>query len=291
MTSAITPLRLRAIRHGLSLVGLGVLVAIVFYGPGSDTRWYWHLDLAAPYAGATQSLSGETFRYGPPFVLLFAPAHLLPFDAFRLLWLAVEIGCLYLLAGRWTLAAVALYPVALELSAGNINLPLALAVAAGIRYPAVWSFVLLSKVTPGVGILWFAVRGEWRRLGRALATTGAIMLATAVVAAGLWSAWIAMLATAVSLTPEPGQPYLAVPLALRLPAAVVLVTWGARTNRPWLAAVAATLALPTVWPAALSMLLAAVPLQSVPTSAREPGFRVALTGWRFRLPELPAHLR
>jgi len=36
------------------------------------------------------------------------------------------------------------------------------------------------------------------------------------------------------------QPNLAIPLLLRLPVAVVLVVWGARTNRRWTVPAAAT---------------------------------------------------
>ena len=52
-------------------------------------------------------------------------------------------------------SGAALPPVALELYHGNIHMLIAAAVVLGMRYPAAWSFVLLSKVTPGVGVLWF----------------------------------------------------------------------------------------------------------------------------------------
>ena len=38
-----------------------------------------------------------------------------------------------------------------------------------------------------------------------------------------------------------------IPLWIRLPAAAVLVVWGARTDRRWTVPVAATLALPVLW--------------------------------------------
>ena len=49
-------------------------------------------------------------------------------------------------------------------------------------------------------------------------------------------------------------------LALRLVAAAVLVTWGARTDRPWTVVVAATLANPTIAGRAFAMLIGVVPL-------------------------------
>ena len=47
---------------------------------------------------------------------------------------------------------------------------------------------------------------------------------------------------------------------LRLPVALVLVAWGARTDRRWTVPVAALLALPVIWLTSLSMLAALVPL-------------------------------
>jgi hypothetical protein len=50
------------------------------------------------------------------------------------------------------------------------------------------------------------------------------------------------------------------PAIVRLPIAVLIVAWGARTDRPWTVAVAATLALPIIWPHGLTVALAAIPL-------------------------------
>jgi hypothetical protein len=51
-----------------------------------------------------------------------------------------------------------------------------------------------------------------------------------------------------------------VPLWVRLPVAVALVVWGARTDRAWTVPVGAMLALPALWYGGISMLLAAIPL-------------------------------
>jgi hypothetical protein len=75
------------------------------------------------------------------------------------------------LGWRRTLLVLAFPPVALELYHGNIHLLLAAAIGLGLRYPWTWAFVLLTKVTPGVGLIWFAVRREWRQLGIALGVT------------------------------------------------------------------------------------------------------------------------
>ena len=45
------------------------------------------------------------------------------------------------------------------------------------------------------------------------------------------------------------------PLFIRLPLAVVVLWWAARTDRPWLVPAACLLALPVIWFNGLSMLL------------------------------------
>jgi len=52
-----------------------------------------------------------------------------------------------------------------------------------------------------------------------------------------------------------------VPLWMRLPIAVVLTVYAARTNRRWLLVVATTLALPVLWYGGLTMLAGIVALQ------------------------------
>ena len=76
------------------------------------------------------------------------------------LWLLFMALCLVAIAGVWAILVAFIPPVLIELQAGNIHLPLALAIGLGLRYPATWVFVLLTKPTLGIGLLWFAVRRE-----------------------------------------------------------------------------------------------------------------------------------
>jgi hypothetical protein len=121
---------------------------------------------------------------------------------------------------------------------------------------------LLTKPTLGVGLLWFVVRGEWRRLAIALGVTAALAAAAYVLVPNLWRQWIDyVLATGVS--PNLGNAYaLAIPLLVRLPAAAILVIWGARTNRPWTLPTAAMLGLPVLWLVGLAMLTGAFALSA-----------------------------
>jgi hypothetical protein len=137
---------------------------------------------------------------------------------------------------------------------------MAVAIVLGFRYPAAWSFVLLTKVTPGIGLLWFAVRREWRALGIALGATAAISAVTLVFLPSQWLGWLEMLRdSAGAQQPLPALP---IPLWLRLPVAAAIVWWGARHNARWTVPVAATLALPALWIGGLAILVACWPLRS-----------------------------
>ncbi len=151
---------------------LFVIVAPVQQTVGFDAFAYWNVNGADPYQTGVGGLGA--FNYTPPIARLFDPFGALAWPTFLWLWLALLIGNVIWLGGRghriiWLLAFP---PVALELYESNIHLWIAAAIALGFRYPWTWGFVLLTKVTPGVGLLWFAVRREWRALGIALGVTG-----------------------------------------------------------------------------------------------------------------------
>ena len=145
------------------------------------------------------------------------------------------------------------------LSSGNIFLPMALAVVAGFRWPWTYSFLLLTKVTPGIGLLWFLVRQEWRNLFIALGATAAIVLVSFVFVPGLWFDWITVLKNNAG-NPEPGFAITILPLFPRLAIAAVMIVVGARYNARWVVPIAALLALPYIPDTALIMIVGAVPL-------------------------------
>jgi hypothetical protein len=124
---------------------------------------------------------------------LFAPFGALAFWQFLLLWDALLVGtAIWLGLGslRSVLAIFAFPAVALELYHGNVHLLIAAAIWLGFRYPAAWSFVLLTKVTPGVGLVWFAIRREWRSLAIALGVTAALVAVSLVIDGRLWESWL-----------------------------------------------------------------------------------------------------
>jgi len=251
----------RAIRDGLGLAGLVfaaylfVVVAPQARTVGFDAFAYWRLDLAHPY----ERVAGElgAFPYTPVAARAFAPASLLAWPAFWFAWTAALVGSAAWLGWRRTLLVLAFPPVAVELYHGNIHLLIAVAIALGFRYPAAWAFVLLTKVTPGVGLLWFAVRREWRPLGIAIGVTAAITIASLAIDMRLWIAWITngLLPVSSGVT---SQPNIAIPLLIRLPVAIALVAWGGLTDRRWTVPTAAALALPVLWFSGFAI-LAAIP--------------------------------
>jgi Glycosyltransferase family 87 len=251
-----TPTRSRALRRAVrdgavvaGLLFLAYLFAIVAPKAGTvgfDAFAYWNVNAADPYQTGVGGLGA--FNYTPPIAWLFGPFGTLEWPTFLWLWLALLIGNVIWLGDRGVrvLWILAFPPVALEIYHGNIHLWIAAAIALGFRYPWTWGFILLTKVTPGIGLLWFAVRREWRALGVALGVTGAIVAVSLVVNPQLWVEWFDFIGS----TPEGGsvaQFQIAIPLWLRLPAAAIIVIWGARTDRPWTVPVAATLALPVLW--------------------------------------------
>jgi hypothetical protein len=142
---------------------------------------------------------------------------------------------------------------------GNVSLLLAVAIVVGFRWPAAWALVLLTKITPGIGLLWFAIRGEWRSLFIALGATAVVVAASALVMPVAWRQWLDVI---VANAGKGGTwASVPVPLLIRLPIAGALVVWGARTDRRWTVPVASMLALPALWYGGLSMLLAVIPLR------------------------------
>jgi hypothetical protein len=250
----------RAALHGLVLGGLAFLVyTFAVAAPrvgtvGFDAFAYWSVQLPHPYEGAVGTLGA--FTYSPPMALLFDLFTGLEWWVFLWVWLAVLLATAIWLGGRRALIVLAFPPVIMELYHGNVNLLIGAAIVLGFRHPWTWSFVLLTKPTCGVGLLWFAVRREWRQLGIALGSTAAIIAVSFLIAPGLWQEWIGFLMANVSGTP--GGAWVPIPLWLRAAAAVVIVIWGARTDRTWTVPIASAIAMPVLWFAGFAILAALV---------------------------------
>jgi hypothetical protein len=227
-----------------------------------DARAYWSIDYADMYR---TSLVGRraTYLYSPAFAHAFWPATLLPWAVFAALWAALNLAVLTWMAGP-ILAAVLLFfpfsPIRDEITTGNIHLLIGAAIVIGFRYPAAHAFPLLTKVTPGVGVLWFAAAARWRQLAVAVGATLAIVLVSFAISQDAWFDWIYLLteSSEVSVPAEIGV--ISGPLWLRTTLAAGLVLIGGRLGWRWTVPVAAFVALPVTWSSGLAILVALIPL-------------------------------
>lgn len=263
----------RLLRDGYAATVLGIIALILTgrAGPsGIDGMAYWLSDLDRLYT--TGSGTYNAFLYSPAVAQAIAPLTALPWSVFLALLTAMNLTALYWLLGPWAFPMLLVPTVSIELLMANINLLLAAAIVAGFRYPWTWSLVLLTKITPGVGLLWFLVRREWRSLAIAIGATAAIAAVSFVVAPTLWFEWFGFLIGNV------GRPVIGdigpvdIPLLIRLPIAAALVIVGALTNRPQTVPIAAAIGQPVIWGYAIAV--GALPLIDWRALRR--------SAWRFR---------
>ena len=137
----------------------------------------------------------KSFRYAPAVAQLLVPFGWMPFAAFYGLLAAVNLTALVFLLGP-ALAAVSLLwpPVAHQVAQGNIELLLAVGLVVGMRSGMPWAFLLMTKVTPGIGLLWFPCRRQWKHLAVALTVTVAVAIPCLLLAPDLWGEWVRHLA-------------------------------------------------------------------------------------------------
>ena len=243
---------------GLLLLGLVIFGVIPYDLHPNDSHAYWVVNPADPYRDAR--LGGvDAFLYAPAVAQLLAPFTHLPFEFFRVLLGAVSLGALAAAGAAYTLVVPGVME---DLVRGNIHVLLAAAIIAGFRWPGLWSAMLLTKVTPGVGLIWFAVRREWRALLQVAVVTGLIVgVSILFFGIGVWQEWIRLLATSAESPRTYTYLGIAPPrLLVRMPVAVLVIAWGALTNRRWAVPVGAFLALPVIWPSGFALLAAVPPL-------------------------------
>ncbi|MFK4295310.1 hypothetical protein ABH924_000442 [Arthrobacter sp. GAS37] len=143
----------------------GIFFAVLNGNPGLDAHAYW---LAGRDALSYDKTAGEldAYLYSPAFAAAIRPIAVLDWPLFFALWACLESTVLvWLLKPLQLKWAIPLFLLSVpELVNGNIFILLAASAVVGIRAPAAWAFPLLTKITSGVGLVWFAARGEWRRL-------------------------------------------------------------------------------------------------------------------------------
>ena len=258
ISSFATPARRRALRHGLVIGGL--LAALIsgvqaYQGTAVDAFAYWSHRPPVTY-DALPGTDGA-FLYSPAFAQAISPLTLLPWQVFLAIWLALLLVTMAWLTGPLLLLP-AVVLLGIEIQYGNIHLFMAAAIVLGFRQSWTWALPLLTKITPGVGLLWFARRREWHRLAIALGATLTLALISFALDPAGWVGWIDLLGRSLG---APTQSFSnLVPLWLRLPLAALIVWGGAGRDAKWCVPLAATIALPVIWPGSLALLLGIIPL-------------------------------
>ena len=255
-----------SVRLLLHAFAWGLLALFVITRAGTleavDAYVYWSTDLSTGYA--PDSTSGDqTYQYPPPLAQALTPLKLLPFAPFQTFWMALQVIVLGWLVGPILALILVLVPftnVLAELVIGNIHTLIAASIVAGLRWPAAWAFPLLTKVTPGIGVLWFVARGEWRAVAIALGTTAALLLVSFALAAGPWVDWVVWIRTRPAPPEIPHQLLPWAPMWARLVVSAGMVIVAARRGWRWLLPAAVWLAMPIIWYNSLALLAATIPL-------------------------------
>jgi hypothetical protein len=223
-----------------------------------DLWAYWSTNKGFDYELARPGVSGA-YIYSPAFAHLIGPLVALPFAVVAAVWTARLVAVLGWLTGWRAFFFGVLAPVTMSIAIGQVDLLFAAVIVLGFRYPAVWLLPILTKVTPGVGLVWFAARREWRKLAIALVATVLVAAFSYLIDPAAWAGWIAMLLRFEFPTAANGV-YLPVPVWVRLPLVALLIAWAARTDRRWVLPIGIALSLPTVWLNTPTILIAMLPL-------------------------------
>ena len=156
------------LRSGLNVLGAGLAPVAIASGwsiVGFDAVSYWLVDPVDLYRWTESTIVAGPFRYSPVLGQLADPLGVLSRAAFQAVYLVLALGAL--VGPRWTLgpgpAPDPERPRGRCTSATSTSSSPSRWASAWCSRPA-WAFLLLSKATPGVVLVWFVVRGEWRKL-------------------------------------------------------------------------------------------------------------------------------
>ncbi len=227
------------------LGGLYASVAIVGWRTalGYDAHAYWLAWHHSPMYGLPPN-TADAYLYSPAFAQVLWPLAQLPWPLFLAAWTVAGFA-LYAWLLRplgWSLAAPLLLFCVPQAMVGNIWPLLAVVLVFGFRRPGLWALPLLTKVTAGVGVVWFAARGEWRNLVRVLVPTVLVTAVSVAMSPQLWADWLHILRGGGTGGSAAGG--FDIPLVYRLPVALALTLYAARRSRPGFLAAAMALACP-----------------------------------------------
>jgi hypothetical protein len=211
---------------------LAVIVTTYWSNPG-DNLAYW---IAATRVAAGEPIyaTGETafapyaYHYTPPLAQALAPLTLvIPTVVYIAVYRGLELLTVWDLGGRrflGMLALIAFIPVAVELRFENVHLFMAIGIILGLRrWPWLFAVGAVIKISPGLGIVYLALRRRWRDAAIATLVGGAIVGVSFVLDPGLWRAWLDAVLMRADMT---GNSLLPVPYFARAAAGLALTVVG-----------------------------------------------------------------
>jgi len=225
--------------------GLYASVAIVGWRTalGYDAHAYWLAWHHSPMYGLPPN-TADAYLYSPAFAQVLWPLAQLPWPLFLAAWTVAGFALYAWLLrplGRALAAPLLLFCLP-QAMVGNIWPLLAVVLVFGFRRPGLWALPLLTKVTAGVGVVWFAARGEWRNLARVLVPTVLVTAISVAISPQLWIDWLRILDGGGAGGSAAGG--YDIPLMVRLSVAFALAVYAARRSRPAVLAAAMALACP-----------------------------------------------
>jgi hypothetical protein len=189
----------------------------------------------------------DVFSYAPPWAVLFAALAWVPDELMQVGTMLLGLLSIRYVAGSWLWSGlVFLYPVSVPvLFSGNIEFLIAACIVLAVYSRAEpLTFMALAKVSPILAV----PPSKWRHVIVALA----VALLVTLPWLHLWVEWIDYLLR----QPSTIDIHIGPPWYLRLPFALALLL----LRRPWAAALAVVVAMPSLWWGTLVILAAAVRL-------------------------------
>jgi hypothetical protein len=265
----------------LAAIGLFLLAVVAAFEwvHFNDEHAYW---LAGARLASGQALYDPTaapntpfaYWYPPPLAQVLAPiTGILSADAFSAIWTALLLGCLWWLGGRNVLVALALVaflPVAVELRVRNVHLVIAVLMVLALRRSwAFWVPAAAIKITPVLGCAYLVAAGRWRDAVKVGVLGMAVLGVSVALGPGAWRQFLDVVGTRAGTD---GGSLVAIPFAVRFAAGAALAIAGgvvaARATAKGrtelggeiLLVLGLTIANPTLWATAFSLLVAIVPL-------------------------------
>lgn len=256
----------------LAALGASVLVVIVttFWMTPGDNLAYWiaghRLATGEPiYLPAEIAFEPFAYHYPPPLAQVLAPLTLVvPALAYAVIYRGLMLLALWDIAGRRMLkmlALLAFVPMAVALRIENVEIFMALGIVLGLRrWPWLFTIGGLIKVSPGLGIVYLAMRRRWRDVAVSILVGAAIVGVSVILAPELWRGWLDAITGRADIV---GNSLVPVPYSVRAIAGFLLTVVAGLLGRrrgELLLVVAITIANPGLSLQGFAVLAAAIPI-------------------------------